>query len=123
MTERLKDEESVKEIANYCARDLESTYQVIFPEGDLYRCRFENGEYVDNDEELDSPAYEEWYVVDFEVIETVRDGPNRDPRYGFVTISHRRMPSLVTCDGEVVYQAGDDAQASGQAYRRGGGVR
>lgn len=105
MTHEARDEESVKNIANVCARYPKATYEVAFPEGDLYRCRFENGEYDDNDEELDSPAYKEWYVVDFEVLEILKDGPSKDPRFNFITISCKHMPSLVTCEGEVIYRA------------------
>lgn len=105
MGSEVKSEEIITNIANYCARHLKSSYEAAFPEGDLYRCRFENSEYDDNDEELDSPEYEEWYIVDFEVLETLREGPNKNPRFGFITISRKRMPSLVTCEGEVVYKA------------------
>lgn len=105
MTHEARDEETVKDIANVCARNPKATYELTFPEGGLYRCRFENSEYDDNDEELDSPDYEEWYVVDFEVLEILRDGPGKDPRFDFITISRKHMPSLVTCEGETVYRA------------------
>ena len=105
MSSDTENEKIITNIANYCARHLKASYEVAFPEGDLYRCRFENSEYDDNGKELNSPEYEEWYIVDFEVLETLREGPNKDPRFGFITISRRRMPSLVACEGEVVYKA------------------
>ena len=104
MTGETMNEEIIKGIANICARHLKASYEVAFPEGDIYRCCFENGEYDDNDEDLDSPDYEEWYIVDFEVLENLAEGPNKDPRYDFITISCKRMPSLVTCEGEIVFQ-------------------
>lgn len=99
-------EEIIKNIASYCARHLGATYEVGFSDGDSYLCKFANSEYEDNDEELDSPAYEEWYVVDFKVVDILKDGPNRDPRFEYITVSRKRMPSFVTREGEVVYQAG-----------------
>ena len=104
MSDTVEYENAIKDIANYAARHVASTYEVTFPEGDCYRCRFSNSEYDDNGEELDSPEYEEWYVVDFKVAEIMEEGPNKDPRYEYITISRKRMPSLVKCDDEVVYQ-------------------
>ena len=98
------NDEIIKNVANYCARNRKASYEVTFPEGDCYRCRFENSEYTVNDEDLNSPEYEEWYSVDFEVLEILVEGPNKDPRFDFITISYKRMPSLVTCEGEIVYQ-------------------
>lgn len=99
-------EERVKDIEGYlCDHDWGSAYEITFPEGDVYRCVWENSEYVDNDEELDSPEYEEWYELDFRVLEVVKEGPNKDPRYDYVMVSRKRMPSLVTCGGEVVFRA------------------
>ena len=77
MSDTVEYENAVKDIANYAARHVASIYEVAFPEGDCYRCRFSNSEYDDNDEELDSPGYEEWYVVDFKVVEIVEEGPIR----------------------------------------------
>lgn len=99
-------EERVKDIEGYlCDHDWGNTYEITFPEGDVYRCVWENSEYVGNDEELDSPEYEEWYELDFRVLEVVKEGPNKDPRYDYVMVSRKRMPSLVTCGGEVVFRA------------------
>ncbi|MBP3884177.1 MAG: hypothetical protein J6D54_04465 [Olsenella sp.] len=104
MADETMNEEIIKGIANFCARHLKASYEVAFPEEDLYRCRFENSEYDDNGEDLESPDYEEWYIVDFEVLEILVKGPNKDPRFDFITISRKHMPSLVTCEGEIVFQ-------------------
>lgn len=101
-----ENDEVVKTIGIYAGNHTASTYEITFPDGDSYRCRYSTDDYEDNDEEPGSPNYEEWYVVDFKVIKVIREGPNKDPRFDYITISRRRMPSLVTCDGEVVYQAG-----------------
>lgn len=106
MTEQDRLEELVKDIETYlCGHDWESAYEITFPEGDVYRCVWENGEHVDNDEELGSSDYEEWYELEFRVLEVVKAGPNKDPRYDYVMVSRKRMPSLVRCGDEVVYRA------------------
>ena len=98
-------DEIIKSIGIYASRHIASAYEISFAEGDTYRCRYSTDDYEDNDEELDSPEYEEWYAIDFKVIEIVHAGPNKDPRFDFITISRKRMPSLVRCDDEVVYHA------------------
>lgn len=106
MTEQDRLEELVKDIETYlCGHDWESAYEITFPEGDACRCVWENGEYVDNDEELGSPEYEEWYELEFRVLEVVKAGPNKDPRYDYVMVSRRHMPSLMKRGDEVVYRA------------------
>lgn len=87
-----------------CKHDS-STYEIAFPEGDVYCCRFSTDDCKDNEEDPDSPEYEEWYALDFKIVEIVKDGPNRDPRFEYIVLSRKHMPSAVTCDGEVVYQA------------------
>lgn len=49
----------------------------------MYRCRFSTDDYEDNEEDSDSPEYEEWYALDFKIVEIVKDGPNRDPRFEY----------------------------------------
>lgn len=95
----------IKSIGIYASKHIASTYEISFSEGDSYRCRYSTDDYEDNDEDIDSPEYEEWYAIDFKVLETIQDGPNKDPRFEYITISRKRMPSLVTCEGEVVYRA------------------
>ncbi len=98
-------EKSIGAIEHHCLNHNGAVYELAFPEGDTYRCKFDNGEYEDNEEEVGSPSYEEWYVLDFKVVEIVKDGPNKDPRFEYVTVSRKHMPSLVECCGEVVYRA------------------
>lgn len=118
MAEQNRLDALVGDIESYLYNhDWESTYEITFPEGDVYRCVWENGEYVDNDEELDSPEYEEWYELDFRVLEVVKEGPNKDPRYDYVMVSRKRMPSLVTCGGKVVYRAERGAHSIDQETR------
>ena len=80
-----------------------SVYEIRFAEGDAYLCRWANGEYCDNDEAMDSPKYEEWYELDYEVKTILKKGPNKDPKYDFIQISRKHMPSEVLCGDEVVY--------------------
>lgn len=100
-----KAEKAVGAIGVYVCRHGSSTYEIAFPEGDAYRCRFSTDDYEDNEEELNSPEYEEWYALDFKIIEVEKDGPNRDPRFEYIVLSRKHMPSVIICDGEVVYRA------------------
>ena len=98
-------EKAVDAIGVYACKHDSSTYEIAFPEGGVYRCRFSTDDYEDNEEDPDSPEYEEWYALDFKIVEIVKDGPNRDPRFEYIVLSRKHMPSAVTCDGEVVCQA------------------
>lgn len=98
-------EKAVGAISVYACKHDSSTYEIAFPEGDVYCCRFSTDDYKDNEEDPDSPEYEEWYALDFKIVEIVKDGPNRDPRFEYIVLSRKHMPSAVTCDGEVIYQA------------------
>lgn len=98
-------EKAVDAIGVYARKHDSSTYEIAFPEGGVYRCRFSTDDYEDNEEDPDSPEYEEWYALDFKIVEIVKDGPNRDPRFEYIVLSRKHMPSAVTCDGEVVCQA------------------
>ena len=104
MLNTAEKDEVIRSIGIYASRHVASAYEISFEEGDSYRCRYSTDDYEDNDEELDSPGYEEWYAIDFKVVETVHAGPNKDPRFEYITISRKRMPSLVACDGEIVFQ-------------------
>lgn len=98
-------EKAVGAIGVYACKHDSSTYEIAFPEGDVYCCRFSTDDCKDNEEDPDSPEYEEWYALDFKIVEIVKDGPNRDPRFEYIVLSRKHMSSAVTCDGEVVYQA------------------
>ncbi len=98
-------DETIKGIATYVCDNPNGTYEISFPEGDRYICLFSTDDYEDNDEEPDSPGYEEWYTLDFKVAEVATPGPNKDPEYGFISISRKRMPSLIVRGDEVVYRA------------------
>lgn len=98
-------EKAVGAIGVYACKHDSSTYEIAFPEGDVCCCRFSTDDCKDNEEDPDSPEYEEWYALDFKIVEIVKDGPNRDPRFEYIVLSRKHMPSAVTCDGEVVYQA------------------
>lgn len=98
-------EKAVDAIGVYACEHDSSTYEIAFTEGDVYRCRFSADDYEGNEEDPDSPEYEEWYALDFKIVEIVKDGPNRDPRFEYIVLSRKHMSSAVTCDGEVVYQA------------------
>lgn len=75
------------------------------PGGDVYRCRFSTDDYENNEEEPYSPKHEEWYTLDFKIVEVAKDGPNMVPRFEYIVLSRKHMPFAVTCDSEVVYRA------------------
>lgn len=99
-------EECVGLLERHALDNPGTIYTLSFAEGDEYECEWENGEYVDNDEETDSPEYEEWYELDFKVLEVRKAGPNKDPRYNFIQVSRKHMPARVVAgDGAVVFGA------------------
>lgn len=104
MIEEQKPDDIIKRIVSYASNHSSQLYEISFPEGDAYLCLFDNGEYADNGELSTSPLYEEWYEADFEVTETIENGPNKDPRYDFIIISRHRMPKKVTSNGLILYQ-------------------
>ena len=77
MKSEIENEKAIETIANHAAKHLKSEYMLTFLEGYSYRCRFDNSEFCDNGEELGSPGFEEWYEIDFRVIETLKEGPNK----------------------------------------------
>ena len=91
-------------IESYALEHNNCSFVVSFNEGDSYECVYDNGEYVDNEEPPDSPCYEEWYEIDLFVKRVIKSGPNKDPRYDYVIISERHMPSQVRCGSEVVFE-------------------
>jgi hypothetical protein len=93
------------DIEDYGLKNEDAIFTLSFAEGDSYKCIWNNGEYVDNEEEIGSPGYEEWYELVFHVEEILNPGPNKDPRFEFITISEKHMPSSILCDGKVLYQA------------------
>ena len=105
MTNEFDHDEVAARLERHALDHRGADYEITFPEGDAYLCRWDNGEYVDNGEDLESPAYEEWYELDYKVLEVMKEGPNKDPRFEYVNVSCKRLPSLVTCDGEIVYRA------------------
>ena len=82
-------EKAVGAIGVYACKHDSSTYEIAFPEGDVYCCRFSTDDCKDNEEDPDSPEYEEWYALDFKIVEIVKDGPNRDPRFEYIVLSRK----------------------------------
>jgi hypothetical protein len=96
---------ALTDIVDFALANLDVCYVVTFQEGDSYECQWVNGEYVDNEEEVGSSAYEEWYELDFAARRVIRPGQNKDPRYDYISISEKHMPRSVTCGDVVLYNA------------------
>lgn len=80
---------------------------IRFAEGDAYLCEFETDDWEDYDMEPTSPDYDEWLVLVLKVEKIIEAGPNKDPRYDFVSISEKHMPSEIICGNTVLYEEDD----------------
>jgi hypothetical protein len=105
MTRDQKLDEAIGKIERYALDYPDNLMTVSFPEGDSYECIWDNGEYIDNEEDPSSSTYEEWYELDFHVEKILKPGPNKDPRYEYISISEKHMPSSVTSNGAVLYES------------------
>lgn len=103
MLEPIEADKIIKRIGAFAAENTASSYEIAFRDGDVYLCHYSTDDCEDNDEEPDSPTYEEWYAIDFRVIDVLRAGPNKDSQFDFITISRKHFPSQVACDGKVLF--------------------
>jgi hypothetical protein len=92
-------------VVDYALKNGNVLFTITYKEGDSYECVWSNGEYVDNEEEIGSPGYEEWYEIDFHVRKILKQGPNKDPRFEYIFVSEKHMPASIVCGDKVFYQA------------------
>lgn len=81
---------------------------IIFPEGDSYICNDSTGDEDDNGDEYEvgEEGYEDWPALDFfNIVQIVKDSPNRGQCDNGIVISRQQMPSDVTSDGHLLYSA------------------
>ena len=80
-------------------------YIMEFAEGDVYECVYLTDSEDDNDEDLDSPDYDEFWTAYYTVLKIIKPGPNHDPSMsGSIDINYRHFPTrITTADGAVVY--------------------
>jgi hypothetical protein len=97
--------QTMSDIVNYALENSKTRFVITYNEGDSYECIWDNSEYVDNEEDPSSSTYEEWYELDFRVEKILKPGPNKDPRYEYISISEKHMPSSVTSNGTVLYES------------------
>lgn len=103
LKERTMDE-IIGTLERYALDHPGTRYIISFAEGDVYVCSWENGEYVDNDAEMGTSEWEEWYELDYRVLEEPKPGPNKDPLYRFIQVSEKHMPTSVrTVDGHILF--------------------
>ena len=110
--ETIKDR-IVSALEMHALNNPDSNYEITFPQGDSYICRWENGEYSDNGEEVGTSEYDEWYELDYRVLKILKDGPNKNPSYDYIQVSKKHIPSLVTCNDEIIVS--DDKIYAGTA--------
>lgn len=102
----------------------ESRFCIEFPDGEAYVGLYETAYDSDNsgelDIEMDHPDYDEFYRVEYEVVEIIQDGPRRfHDFYGSGTkdwlgVDYRDFPSRVTDleTGTVVYPPDNEPQVA-----------
>lgn len=90
-------------IDNYLIDHENDSVVVRFADGDSYLCEFDTDDWEDGDREPTSPDYDEWLVLVFRVVRTIQDGPNKDPRFEFLSISEKHMPSEIQCGETILY--------------------
>ena len=80
---------------------------MTFENGASFRCMFVTSFEDENDEEIDSPLYDEYYTLIYEIVETLSSPEvSCDAVYNeFLNINYKRFPIRVTDDlGTVIYQ-------------------
>lgn len=87
-------------IEMFCIRHHESPVTITFPEGDSCECFFGTDDWDDNGGDPCTDSYEERFVLMFDVVNTLKAGPNNDSVCNCVTISEKHMPSSVVCNGK-----------------------
>lgn len=90
-------------IVRFCIDHPDDNLVFEFVEGDSYEVRFDTDDYDNNDEDPDSPEYQEWYVLIFDIERVIVDGPNRDPRFNCFNISEQYMPQRILWKGQEIY--------------------
>lgn len=105
-TTRILDE-IIDELGAYACLAPRAAYRIVFAEGDRYESdeAFEGED--DNGEEFDigEEGYGDWPEMYYHVSSILDDGPNHNPKYQYLAISRRHMPSEVTSDGRLLYSA------------------
>lgn len=93
------------EIERYALTHPEALLEIVFSEGETYKCLYETNDWEDNGEDPDSPNYQEWLVLDFLVKQIVKPGPNKDSQFDYICISEKNMPSMIKSGTEILYDA------------------
>lgn len=84
-------------------------YLMEFAEGDVYECAYLTDAEDENDEDLDSPDYDEFWTAYCTVLRVIEPGPNNPSRCHVLNLNYRHFPvRITTVDGEVVYPATND---------------
>ena len=106
-TTRILDE-IIDELIWYSDNNPTAQFHITFPEGDSYICNESTGDEGDNGDEYEvgEEGYEDWPALDFfNIVQIVKDGPNRGQCDNGIVISRQQMPSEVTSDGHLLYSA------------------
>lgn len=76
-----------------------------FPENDSYVCMFLTAFEDETDTDVTDPAYDEYHTIIYDVLQTLKPGPNLTPQdCNHLSLNYRHFPSeIMTTDGVRVY--------------------
>ncbi|MDY5133992.1 hypothetical protein SC660_00510 [Actinotignum timonense] len=82
---------------DYDNQHPDALYEISFSNGECYRAvyftSFESDNAGELDIEMDDPLYDEFFVMDFEILEIVHDGPRRYSN--FLAVDYRDFPEKI----------------------------
>lgn len=97
-------EDALGKIEAYILEHINDDIVIEFPEGDSYRCQFDTNDWECDVEKPEADNCEEWFALIFRVKASIVPGPNKDPRFDYITVSEKRMPSKVASGETVLYE-------------------
>lgn len=97
-------EDALGKIEAYALGRINDEIVIEFPEGDSYCCQFDTNDWECDDEKAEDGSCEEWFALIFRVKAPIVPGPNKDPRFEYITISEKHMPLKVTSGETVLYE-------------------
>ncbi|MDY5126643.1 hypothetical protein ACRQF6_07495 [Actinotignum sp. GS-2025f] len=96
-----------------------AVYKISFSNGECYRAVYDTAYESDNcgelDIEMDDPQYDEFSVIDFEILEIVHDGPHRYSQY--LSVDYRDFPEkIIDITNDTVVYPGNPSKNSEEAH-------
>jgi len=110
-----EEEHEVGVILSYQDEHPDARYLVKFVDGESYICTYDTAYESENsgelDIEMDDPRYDEFFRVELEIIETLKDGTRRYNEW--LGLDYRDFPALIedADTGAMIYPPQTVAQA------------